>query len=376
MEKSTDPAWRRLPPEALRKLHWITLVLEEEGRPLTAAEIAGRLRELGVVFDVDPVTSVVKAVAGRGPILKVGDKTYVFDPRSEQMEAIRTHVNIKLWESGLVPHPYQELSPEEKQERWEEMKRQEREELGRVRAEYRSWRKVFLRTVFSGRKFLFGATLDRDSREFVTFSDADDFRRWLVQTDLILGFSPDDQLRKLDLFPPPGRVVDITPPIRSRVVNKSGRKVHFSLDYVLKNNTGRTVSPDSRLKEYHGEGATAKLTRRIFADLKTMFILYLYGQAHGYLNLDWGFVHDARFVTWGDSRWEPGIVEIISDAIDAGGDVEIIYGHRPSWEDLWAHAWRVHPLEVNHFYFHFETAEGGGVYKVSPAEIFLARLTE
>lgn len=370
MSEGTNPAWRRLPPTALRNLHWIALILEEARQPLAAAEIARRMLEVGVSFAFDPETSVVKAIAGRGPIRKTGDRTYAFDPLSQRMEILRWEVEESLIKNGLATRRVA-LSPDERDQR----QRAAALELTRVRQEYQSWRKVFLRTVFAGSHFLFGATLDRDSREFLVFSDSEELRRWLTQADLILGLKPEEQLRRLDLFPPVGRVVDITPPIRSKVVNKSGRKVQFSLDYVLKNNTGRTVAPDAQLQEYHQRGERGKLTRRVLADLKTLDILYLYGQGHGYLRLDWGFLHEIRELDWGNSRWEPGIGEVIGQGIDEGRDVDIVLGQRIGWENPWARAWRVKPLELGYHRLRFATPECEE-QEVSLSDVFLARLAD
>lgn len=184
-----------------------------------------------------------------------------------------------------------------------------------------------------------------------TFSDfppdrAPELRETLNSLDILFGLDPRTSCERLGIETR-ARLVDLSPPFKSRKVNKAGRTIHFddlSAQLRMTVNTSQPLGDPQKLADYWAKSQWTKFFRRLQSDLKSLYQYYRYGVEHGYVRLRWGFREETVPVSWNLGQ-EATVYEMVSAAIAAQSCVEVVLGGTPGFEDRFARAipfWPTH----------------------------------
>jgi hypothetical protein len=140
------------------------------------------------------------------------------------------------------------------------------------------------------------------------------------------------------------RLADLGPPQRTIRLDRAGRVLRLDAAMLIGATTGiaRPLADARVVAGYVRAGATARIVRRLEADLKSLYALYRYGTLHRHVRLRWGFLDEMLHVAWphaGDRTAE----DLLSEVEREGGMVDVVLGAAPGWKDPWARAIRLRP---------------------------------
>lgn len=165
--------------------------------------------------------------------------------------------------------------------------------------------------------------------------------------DLLAGLHIREILHGLRLDPDRWRLVDLSPPHKSRRINRVGRTLKITPELLIWGTTGigRPLGDSEKVAQYLARGEAGKLARRLESDVKALYAFYRYGVLHRGVRLRWGFLDDILGVDWvlpGD----PHLYDILDRARQAGAPVDIVTGSAPGWTDPWSRARRVEVVHI------------------------------
>lgn len=185
-----------------------------------------------------------------------------------------------------------------------------------------------------------------------TFSDfpadrAQELREAVSSQDILVGLDPRTDCERLGIETG-ARFIDLTPPFKSRKVNKAGRTIHFddvSAQLRMTVNTSQPLGDPQKLADYWEKSQWTKFFRRLQADLKSLFQYYRYGVEHGYVRLRWGFREETVGVSW-NLGMESTVYKLLRAAIAAESCVEVVLGGTPGFEDRFARSTHFWPTDI------------------------------
>lgn len=172
-----------------------------------------------------------------------------------------------------------------------------------------------------------------------------ELRKDITALDILVGLQPATLCERLGVVSK-ARLVDLTPPFKSRKINKSGRVIHFddlAANLKMTLSISQPLGEPKKLVEYWHTGQWGKFFRRLHSDLKALYQYYRYGVEHSYVRLRWGFLDETVPCSWnlGD---EPGVYEVLREAEQNGGSVELVVGSTPGFEERFSRAVEFWPL--------------------------------
>ncbi len=155
--------------------------------------------------------------------------------------------------------------------------------------------------------------------------------------DLLTGEGIRDLLAAVGCEPARWRLVDLSPPRKTRKLNRAGRKLRITTELLLRGSTGLSLGDPTKIARYLQEGDTRRLGTRAKADAKALYAYYRYGRLHRYVRLRWGFLDERLPVEW-SLPGEPSLHEFLRDASKRDQDIEVVIGNAPGWKNPWARA--------------------------------------
>jgi hypothetical protein len=181
--------------------------------------------------------------------------------------------------------------------------------------------------------------VDADERELRTCT-ADELprvREQLSGYDVVAGLEVRPLLRALGWDPGPRRLAELSPPRKSRKLNKRGRTLRITTPLLVWGSCGigRPFGDANRLRRYLSAGQTMRLHRRLEADAKALLALYQYGRLHGAVRLRWGFLDEMIPAPW-VHRDELTLYGLMQRAHELEAPLDVVAGSAPGWEDPWA----------------------------------------
>lgn len=186
------------------------------------------------------------------------------------------------------------------------------------------------------------ALLDVGAHTIQTFvgDELASLRTALERFDLVAALGVRETLRALDVPDPDRfRLVDLSPPQKTRRLNRQGRTLAIIPAMLITSTTGisRPLSEPAKIAAYLASGDISKLRRRIESDVKALLAFYNYGRLHGAVRLRWGFLDEMLTVDWAVPG-DPCLYEILRACQTAGTPVELVSGTAPGWSDPWSRA--------------------------------------
>jgi len=352
--------------ESFSKLRLVAAILDAEGRPMSVPEIADRLDALFrgriVRFDADTVfrwnSSLVRPAADA--------RLLHLDRGSHDLRVVR-----RMIREIALP----QLARDARDAAFREVRarREAAERLDGLGAEAAaaSLRRAIIRAAPDSGPPRALAVLDANARTIRTFAGDEEIaaaREHLKSFDLVAGLGPRDTLLDLGLDPDRWRRIDLSPPRKTRLLNRSGRKLAITPALVISGTTriSRPLGDDSRVAEYLLRGETTKLRRRLASDVKSLLALYTYGVLHGCVRLRWGFLDEFDAVEWAE-KGDRSAYAMLEEAKRTGGFVDVVFDHAPGFENPWARALRCEVLDVDQGEVRLRAA--GVSYAVSRREI-------
>jgi hypothetical protein len=182
-------------------------------------------------------------------------------------------------------------------------------------------------------------------------------------------------LRTLNYDPRERRLVELSPPQKTRTINRSGRTLKITNSLLVQGSCGisRPFGDPKKLRAYQKAGELTKFRRRLEADAKSLFALYQYGRTQGRVRLKWGFIDEHLFAPWVHSD-EMTLFEMRRKALETGRPLELVTGSAPGWEDPWARKQLVFAEQgLNRWDVLLITDDG---WPVVESEVQLARICE
>jgi hypothetical protein len=164
--------------------------------------------------------------------------------------------------------------------------------------------------------------------------------------DVIAAVNVRPLLRALRFDPQGRRLRELGPPQKTIRLNRDGRTVTITTELLIRSSCGfaRPFSDPARLRRYLSEGRTTRLRRRLEADAKAWHAYEQYASLHGSVRLRWGFLETMIRVPWHD--WDlPTFRTMTREALDREGELEVVSGTAPGWEEPWARAHRCDVVE-------------------------------
>lgn len=240
---------------------------------------------------------------------------------------------------ALQPHLKRQAEAEAQAERMKAARARAEERQAQQAREAAKLRRGLLHALPSMARPQVVVLLDLQERSLETFHcDAlASVAQRLEGYDLMLGDGILDLLSALGCQPGRWRLMDLSPPRKTRKLNRAGRTLRITTELLLHASTGLSLGDPAKVASYLQDGDTRKLERRAEADAKALYAYYCYGQLHGFVRLRWGFLDERLPVEW-SLPGEMGIYEILRDAAERDHDVQVVIGSSPGWKEPWARA--------------------------------------
>ena len=176
------------------------------------------------------------------------------------------------------------------------------------------------------------ALLDIAEHQIATFvgDELDELRSRLPAYDIIGAVDARGLLGALGFEPGARRLVELSPPRKSKQLNRRGRTLKITTALLVQGSCGisRPFGDKKKLAEYLAKGELTKLRRRLEADVKSLYALHEYGRLHGTLRLRWGFLDERIPAPWVDYD-EPGLHCLMKSALANNIPLEVVVGSAP-----------------------------------------------
>lgn len=340
-----DAAFRDRGLSSLSLLSQAAAVLEVAGRPMTIDEVNAVLAEL-TRYRL-PLRSETPRSWKDRCVRQDGDGRLLLDRHSPALPAVRRAVRhlaeTTLRQRALAAHW------KERQVVWE----QEREaRQARERREAGALRRAVLRCLTVGGTPAALTLLDCGQRTLRTFAREqlgaaiaalDDY-------DVLAGLSIRDDLFRLGLDPDRWRLADLSPPQKTKRLNRRGRSLALTAELLIAKTTGisRSLGDPRRLAGYAAAGDWTRLRRRLEGDAKALYAFYRYGCLHGCVRLRWGFLDEVLGIGWAHPGDET-VHEVLRAAGESDLPVDVVLHTSPGWQEPWARALRVTVDQLDHY---------------------------
>jgi hypothetical protein len=180
-------------------------------------------------------------------------------------------------------------------------------------------------------------------------------------------------LRVLGVDPGGRRLADLSPPQKTRQLNRRGRTLTITTALLVQGSCGisRPFGNERTMREYLRSGADTKFRRRLEADAKSLYALYQYGRLHGCVRLRWGFLDEMLPAPW-VHRDESTLYHLLKEAHERGVPLEVVAGSAPAWADPWSRVQRAY-VATDAWYSPSLVVDEQG-YEIPRADVQLARL--
>jgi len=339
-----DAAYRNGSLLAVSPYRQAAAVLDAQGRPMAATEIAALLAAMNTRYGAAVTEESVRR--GRGGMVEVGtDGLLRLNPSAADIGAMRSRVR-ETARPVLVQRAHSRDTA-----RWREahdaLQAARRRDLARASEKLR---RAVLRVVPGGGAAPQGAALldvaERTLRTFPPGAIAD-LAGALDAFDVVAALDVRATLAGLGLDPERWRLADLSPPRKTWKLNRAGRQLDVTAELLIRGTTGvsHALGDPAKVAEYLGGGDTAKLRRRLESDAKALYGFYRYGILHRAVRLRWGYVDELLGVDWA-LPGEPHLQDILREAQAVGRPVDLVGGAAPGWADPWARALRAYVVGV------------------------------
>jgi hypothetical protein len=197
----------------------------------------------------------------------------------------------------------------------------------------------------------------------------------LAEYDIIAAVNARGLLRELEFDPGSRRLGELSPPQKTRRLNRQGRTLKITLDLLVRGscNISRPFADAKTLRSYLLRGESTRLRRRLESDAKSLLALYHYGCLHHGVRLRWGFLDEMIPAPW-VHRDETSLFGLMRQAQASGVTLEVVTGSAPGWSDPWARARRAIVMTVGDDWRFWLVDEEGSVF--DERDVQLARLVE
>jgi hypothetical protein len=216
--------------------------------------------------------------------------------------------------------------------------------------EWAAWHRGIVHVVPSPEAPAAAVLLDVNARTLKTFlwERVAELPQSLSNFDWLGGLAIRQTLVRLGSDPERFRLAEFSPAQKTRVLNRSGRKLVITPELVIAGTTGisRPLGDPNKIAQYLAERQETKLTRRLESTAKALYAFYQQCVLLGCAYLRWGFLNEVLPLGW-DTRGDPRLRQILDRARAAGALVEIVTGSVPGWEDPWARARLVELLDLD-----------------------------
>mgnify|MGYP000524512305 CR=1 FL=1 len=137
------------------------------------------------------------------------------------------------------------------------------------------------------------------------------------------------------------QLLELGPPKKTRRLNRQGRTLRITPELLIQGTCGihRPFGDPKKLSAYLAAGHHGKLRRRLAANVKSLYALYAYGMLHGAVRLRWGFLDELMGAPW-TSFDEPRLYDVMTEALENRGQLEVVAGASPGWAEPWSRAQR------------------------------------
>lgn len=290
---------------------------------------------------------VQRSLAGRSLPLRLEGDQLVLKPEHPELRRVRVEVRSLL--NQQRERQAQAARAAENRQNY----RLQQEEQKRAAWEKFSSSRPPLVQVFLHQGGIAGSLLNLADLTFSDFppEQAEQLLESLRSLDIVFGLKPRELCEKLGIQTE-ARLIDLSPPFKSRTVNRAGRTVHFkdvSAQLRMTLSISQPLGDPEKLADYWARSQWGKFFRRLHSDLKSLYQYYRYGVEHGCVRLRWGFREEVVPVSWNLGQ-EPTLREILTAAIESQGCVEVVLGGTPGFEERFSRAQRFWPTEIE-FYF-------------------------
>lgn len=327
-------------PQSLSLRRKLALLTEACGGELEVERAIRTFADAGVTITEEDIRH---SVASSGPVGLAAGGALVHRPEDGSLATGRRLLRERL--RALDEEEEEERRAAEASTKWRRKQELERRE---TRRKYREARKVVLRCFFTRRGFGAASVLDPDARRFHDSTDPAEVAALIERAEIIFGIDPWSDLERLGIEPGERQIVDLSPPMKTVKLNQRRRTLKVTPGLIIGSTLGisRPLGDPSKLNAYLKSGSHGKLFRRLRADLKSLWRLYEYGCLHGRVRLRWGFLDESRGVEWNPGGL-PRLCEIVSEAKERGGELEVVLGSAPGWDDPWSRGMRIRVVELS-----------------------------
>ncbi|MBT9582825.1 hypothetical protein IV102_05720 [bacterium] len=287
---------------------------------------------------------VQRSLAGRELPLTLEGSQLVLRPHHPELRQVRGQVREILVKERTRQAEAQKLAA-----RRQDWLRQEAERKQAAWTAFASSRRALVRLFFHDGGVA-GSLLNLADNTFSDFTvdRGSELRDALNSMDILFGLDPHTDCERLGIETT-ARLVDLTPPFKSRKVNQARRTVHFddlSAQLRMTVNASQPLGNPQKLADYWAKSQWTKFFRRLQSDLKSLYQYYRYGVEHGYVRLRWGFREEETVpVSWNLGN-EPTVYDLIRDAMAAQSCVEVVLSSTPGFEDRFARAIPFWPTDI------------------------------
>ena len=183
----------------------------------------------------------------------------------------------------------------------------------------------------------------------------EELRAILANFDVVVGLEVRTLLERLGLDVTHWRLVDLSSPKKTRILNRSGRKLRITPELLITSTTGtsRTLADPAKVARYVAEGSTSKLAHRLEADIWALLAYYRFGALHNYVRLRWGFLDESIGVNWA-LPGEKVLYAVLMEAKNTGTEVEFVLGNTPGRSNPWSRAIRGRCVDLQAWHATFE----------------------
>jgi hypothetical protein len=195
------------------------------------------------------------------------------------------------------------------------------------------------------------AVADPDRRSIETFigEKIEYAPQALARYDALVGISIDKLLSAIGVQADAWNWrIDISPPQKTKKLNKSGRVLKITSDLLISGTVGvsRAFGDPQKIASYIEDSDTGKLTRRIESTAKALCAYYNYGRIHSFVRLTWGFLDEIIDVEDWRLPGDPRLYDILRQSKEQAVAVEVVTGSAPGWSDPWSRAQQVQVLDL------------------------------
>mgnify|MGYP006268683047 CR=1 FL=1 len=361
-----EEGWRAGIPNSWSAQRIAICVLDAHGRAMTPEEVLAfvRTRSRVSMLSEDSAKYWRRGAAIRVHESGLWELQVNHDAVPSARKAVRQRVEVARRYADTRPDPAVMKA---------NRKRIERER--RAHAEKLAGMRRVLIHAFPGKRPQALVLLDVQKREIATFL-GDEFaeaRRRLADYEIIAGVQVRALLRVLDFDPVGRRLGELSPPQKTRQLDRRGRTLEITTKLLVQGSCGiaRSFGDEKAMRRYLSEGQHTRLRRRLESDAKSLFSLYEYGRLHGAVRLRWGFVDEMLPAPW-VHRDEETFHELKDRALDRQVPLEVVVGTAPGFEDPWSRAQPAFVLKEPGRWRSWIADESG--YAIDEAEIQRARL--